>query len=192
MTGQYNKVQFSAVPLAASFQVLDGALARWIHIVFAFVSPVYIPFGIIYYIQRQFTECSVTDSCSTVTVADYMVPEVWVLYVALAFHTVFWALGLRVADVMKDGGTFSSVFRTDRVRPAPNSDSIEDEDEDVTQERKVVGRLTMARRERAGARRRQGAGGRRTPVGWSQERSRRVRRTQRRSATAWLTESRAR
>ena len=48
---------------------------------------------------------------------------------------------------MKDGGTFASVFRTDRVRPAPNSDSIEDEDEDVKQERKVVVDVMEGRQE---------------------------------------------
>jgi hypothetical protein len=33
-----------------------------------------------------------------------MIPEMYVLYVALLYHTVVWAVVLRVVDVMKDGG----------------------------------------------------------------------------------------
>lgn len=55
-----------------------------------------------------------------------------------------------------------------------------------------VGRQRKARRARAGERRRQGAVGRRAPVGCSQARRNKVRREVRRSARAWLASSKAR
>jgi hypothetical protein len=33
-----------------------------------------------------------------------MIPEMYVLYIALLYHTVVWAVVLRVVDAMKDGG----------------------------------------------------------------------------------------
>lgn len=134
---------------AASFNVADGLLAKYIHIIFAFISPVYIPFGIIYYIQAQYAQCSFSNSCDSVTLSDYMVTEVWVLYVALAFHTITWGFALRIADVMKDGGSLISILRSDKVKPLPNKDPIEDEDEDVKQERTVVSQVMSGGMEKA-------------------------------------------
>ena len=78
-----------------------------------------------------------------------MVTEVWVLYVALAFHTITWGFALRIADVMKDGGSLKSVLRSDKVKPLPNKDPIEDEDEDVKQERTVVSQVMSGGMEKA-------------------------------------------
>merc|ERR1719339_440816 len=78
------------------------------------------------------------NTCDSVTISDYMILEVWILYVALAFHTVLWAFGLRAADVMKDGGSLKSVFSSDKVRPTTNEDKIDHEDDDVKRERSVV------------------------------------------------------
>jgi len=36
--------------------------------------------------------------------SDYMIAEVYVLYIALLYHTVVWALVLRLVDTAKDGG----------------------------------------------------------------------------------------
>jgi hypothetical protein len=33
-----------------------------------------------------------------------MIPEMYVLYIALLYHTVVWAVVLRVVDAVKDGG----------------------------------------------------------------------------------------
>ena len=131
-------IPYFAVMLTYSFQVAEGLLARWIHIISAFIAPVYIPFGIIFYIQNQYQECSMANTCDSVTIGDYMILEVWILYVALAFHTVLWAFGLRVADVIKDGGSLKSVFSHDKVRPTTNADKIDHEDDDVKRERSVV------------------------------------------------------
>ena len=60
-------IPYFAVMMTDSFQVLGGDLATYLHVVFAFISPVYIPFGIIYYIQRQYMVCSIFRNCDSVT-----------------------------------------------------------------------------------------------------------------------------
>jgi len=66
-----------------------------------------------------------------------MVLEIDILYVALAFHTVVWAIGLKAVDILKDGGSIKSMFQN-RIAPSINSDKIADEDHDVTVDREAV------------------------------------------------------
>lgn len=130
-------IPYFAVMLTNSFQVLGGDLATGLHIAFAFISPVYIPFGIIYYIQNQYLFCSITRTCDSLTFSDYMVVEIYILYVALIFHTVFWGIGLKAVDIIKDGGNVRSMFQT-KVAAKDNSDKIFNEDHDVQKERDTV------------------------------------------------------
>jgi len=130
-------IPYFAVMLTDSFRVLGGDLARGLHILFAFVSPVYIPFGIIYYIQRQYLVCSIYRNCDSVTLSDYMIVEIYILYFAILFHTVLWGFVLKAADIIKDGGTIKSMFQK-RVAIVQNDDKIFDEDSDVRQEREIV------------------------------------------------------
>merc|ERR1719341_1749882 len=120
-----------------SFQVLGGDLGTILHIIFAFISPVYIPFGIIYYIQRQYIVCSIFRTCDSVGFSDYMVLEIYILYVALIFHTVLWGFGLKAVDIIKDGGSIKSMFQT-KVAAKDNTDTILEEDNDVKKERDAV------------------------------------------------------
>ncbi len=89
--------------------------------------------------------------------------------VAMVFHTVLWYVALRVVDVVKDGGTVWEGLRAVVVReqtskicectqqlsshlifqghsnarpkpPEENSDEVEDEDEDVAEEREEIRR----------------------------------------------------
>jgi hypothetical protein len=41
-----------------------------------------------------------------------MIPEVYVLYVALVYHTVVWSVVLKIVDRLKDGGRVTDLFRT--------------------------------------------------------------------------------
>jgi len=52
-------IPYFAVMLTYAFQVIGGDLATILHVVFAFISPCYIPFGIIFYIQNQYLICSI-------------------------------------------------------------------------------------------------------------------------------------
>ena len=69
-----------------------------------------------------------------------MVPEIYCLYIAIAFHFVFWGLLIKVADIVKDGGNWRDAFPCIKSKNinAQNTDVIENEDEDVTAERTSV------------------------------------------------------
>ena len=68
---------------------------------------------------------------------DYMVPEIYVLYIALIFHGILWSLVLRVLDHVKQGGSLKNIFKTE-ILVKENNDVIEDEDQDVENERNLV------------------------------------------------------
>ena len=66
-----------------------------------------------------------------------MVPEIYLLYLALIYHGILWSLVLRVLDHLKQGGSFRNIFKTE-ISVIENSDLIEDEDQDVENERNLV------------------------------------------------------
>ena len=131
-------IPYIAVFLCDAFQVLDGDLALGLHIAFAFLSPIYIPFGVIQFTSKKYLVCSIMKNCDTLTVSDYMETEIWVLYLAIAFHTLLWGTVLKVADFKKDGGKLSDLFGSRRAVDAENVDAIENEDGDVKTERSWI------------------------------------------------------
>ena len=66
-----------------------------------------------------------------------MVPEIYVLYIALVYHGILWSLVLRVLDHVKQGGSLKSIFNNENS-VKENNDVIEDEDQDVKNERNLV------------------------------------------------------
>ena len=66
-----------------------------------------------------------------------MVLEIYILYIALVFHTVLWGLGLKAVDITKDGGSIKSMFQN-KIATTQNTDAILDEDHDVKVERDAV------------------------------------------------------
>ena len=66
-----------------------------------------------------------------------MVVEIYILYIALIFHTVFWGVGLKAVDIIKDGGSIRSMIQT-AVTAKDNEDEILEEDHDVKKERDTV------------------------------------------------------
>ena len=55
-------------------------------------------------------------------------PEIYWLFLACLFHTIIWFLGLKIADVVKDGGSPSSAFTcfsTTKVIQLPRTKNIQ-------------------------------------------------------------------
>lgn len=107
-------IPYLIVFMLSSMQVgTDGKPALIAHIIFSFIYPLYIPFGIIYYTNYKYIICTFEDTCDTLTIGDFLAtPEIYVLYVALVFHTLVWFVGLKVTDVVKDGGSPLDAFPT--------------------------------------------------------------------------------
>ena len=61
----------------------------------------------------KYTVCSFTGNCNELTAWDYISdPEIYSVYIACAFHFVFWGMALKIADVKKDGG---QIFGSNKV-----------------------------------------------------------------------------
>lgn len=63
------------------------------------------------YIGFIYAQCEFNGTCQNLDVWDYLsTPEIYTLFLACIFHTVFWFLALKVVDVIKDGGNFLTAF----------------------------------------------------------------------------------
>ena len=59
----------------------------------------------------SYTECSYLGNCDSLTASDYLKkPEIYWLFIACLFHTIFWFTALKIVDVVKDGGKIHSAF----------------------------------------------------------------------------------
>lgn len=111
----------------------------------------YIPYAIVYYIQRVYLMCQVNSACasSNLTLANYMTDEIIVMLVGILAHIPFWFFILMIADIKKNGGRVGDAFkifqRTENSKKPietneeePNIDTGENEDQDVKVERQKV------------------------------------------------------
>ena len=108
-------IPYIAISILDMLQVADGEVAKYLHVAFCFLSPMYIPFGIIYYINREyaFSLCTVDGTCDQLTMGDYWGNfEIWTIAIACVFNTVVWYYGLKVVDILKDGGSAKDTFRS--------------------------------------------------------------------------------
>nr|CAD7408080.1 unnamed protein product [Timema cristinae] len=105
----------------------------------------YIPYAIIYYVDRVHLMCRVNSACTNLTIVDYLTDEIIVMLFAILIHIPLWFFILLVLDVKKSGGRTSDVFKylthkntsiTEEV--VENSDIGEHEDSDVKAERQKV------------------------------------------------------
>ena len=61
----------------------------------------------------KYTVCTFIGNCNELTAWDYISdPEIYSVYIACAFHFVFWGMALKIADVKKDGG---QIFGSNKV-----------------------------------------------------------------------------
>lgn len=85
------------------------------HIIFSLLNTMYIPYAIVYYVQRVYLMCKVNSACTDLTIADYMTDEIIVMVVGMLVHIPFWFFILMVLDIKKSGGKVSDVFKIFRV-----------------------------------------------------------------------------
>lgn len=84
--------------------------AQILHIILDIVFPPYIPFGLMYYINKVYITCSITGTCDNLTAEDYMTTEIVVSFVVTVLGGFVWYLMLRVADTIKLGGSWRSAL----------------------------------------------------------------------------------
>ncbi|CAH1111719.1 unnamed protein product [Psylliodes chrysocephalus] len=128
--------------------ILDGNAALSVHIVMSLLNTMYLPYAIIYFVQRVDLACKSNFGCTELTLYNYMTPEIVVMFIGLILHIPFWFLILLIVDVKKSGGRVRDVFKlskstTENFMEDANeaSDVGENEDQDVKAERQKVKNL---------------------------------------------------
>ncbi|XP_046440757.1 ABC-type organic anion transporter ABCA8-like [Daphnia pulex] len=112
-------IPFLVVIMCDMFQ-LGGSteLATGLHIGFCFIDVLYIPYGILYYVNRIYYRCLLTASigqdpseyCNHLAWADYMTPEIVCIFVALFIHIAVYFVLLIIIDVKHSGGSARDAF----------------------------------------------------------------------------------
>ncbi|CAG2054714.1 unnamed protein product [Timema podura] len=124
---------------------IGGRAVFTLHVLFSLLNTMYIPYAIIYYVDRVHLMCRVNSACTNLTIVDYLTDEIIVMLFAILIHIPIWFFILLVLDVKKSGGRTSDVFKylthkntsmTEEV--VENSDIGEHEDSDVKAERQKV------------------------------------------------------
>lgn len=92
---------------------LGGKLAFALHILSSLLNTMYIPYAIVYYIQRVYLMCQVNSACSisNLTLDNYMTPEIIVMLVGILANIPFWFFILMLADIKKNGGRVGDAFK---------------------------------------------------------------------------------
>jgi hypothetical protein len=81
-----------------------------IHAVFCFLDVFYIPFGVFYFVNKQYFICTFTDTCNELSWESYMGTEFLVMFFAMVAQIPIFSALLLIADVLKDGGKFSDAL----------------------------------------------------------------------------------
>jgi ATP-binding cassette subfamily A (ABC1) protein 5 len=90
---------------------IGGKAAFVLHIFFSLLNAMYIPYAIIYYIQRVYMMCQVNSTCNTLTLMDYMTDEIIVMLVGILVNIPFWFFVLMIIDIKKSGGRIGDAFK---------------------------------------------------------------------------------
>ncbi|KAL0868036.1 hypothetical protein ABMA27_008685 [Loxostege sticticalis] len=118
-------------------------IAFYLHLVFSFLDVMYIPYAIIYYVDRVYLTCNLRGLCTTPALSVYFTAEVWVLIAAMLFHVPVSGTVLLAADRWKSGGHICKRKRSSSESPVDLEVEVggqyeAGEDEDVRRERRRV------------------------------------------------------
>jgi len=98
------------------------SLATGLHIGFCFVDVLYLPYAILYYINRAYFQCllnphrdatsqeEVFAKCSNQPLSAYMTVEIWIIPIAMLVNLIFYFFLLIIIDVKASGGMAADAF----------------------------------------------------------------------------------
>jgi ATP-binding cassette, subfamily A (ABC1), member 5 len=112
-----------------------------LHYVFSILNPMYIPYALVYFVDRIYIACNLSSACASLSFVNYMTEEILVMIVSVLIHIPIWFVCLRIVDIKKNGGKMKDFIKRKIV--AEESISAEDcvgefEDDDVRIERERV------------------------------------------------------
>lgn len=112
-----------------------------LHYVFSIVNPMYIPYALVYFVDRIYIACNLSSACANLSFINYMTEEIIVMIVSVILHIPVWSLCLRIVDIKKNGGKINDMWGKKVESEDPISTEECDgefEDEDVRKERERV------------------------------------------------------
>ncbi|XP_045490404.1 cholesterol transporter ABCA5 isoform X1 [Pieris rapae] len=116
-------------------------IAFYLHTVFSFLDVMYIPYAIIYYVDRVYLTCNLSGLCPVPALSSYFTAEVWVLIGAMVFHVPLCGAALLAADRLKSGGRICPRKKIDPDKSLESESEVGGEvgeDDDVRRERRRV------------------------------------------------------
>ncbi|CAK1541868.1 unnamed protein product [Leptosia nina] len=119
-------------------------IAFYLHTVFSFLDVMYIPYAIIYYVDRVYLTCNLSGLCTVPALSSYFTAEVWVLICAMVVHVPLCGAALLAADRLKSGGRICPRKKIDADKTSESESEVGGEvgeDEDVRRERRRVASL---------------------------------------------------
>lgn len=121
--------------------LLDAKATIALHYVFSILNPMYIPYALVYFVDRIYIGCSLTSACASLSFINYMTEEIIVMIISVVLHIPVWSLCLRIVDIKKNGGKVNDIWRrkveSEEIVPAEEYIG-EFEDDDVKVEREKV------------------------------------------------------
>ena len=99
--------------------VSGGRAALALHVVFSLLNTMYLPYAVVYFVDRVHLMCQVNKACTNLTLADYLTDEIIVMLVGILLHIPFWFFVLLILDIKKSGGRASDVFKHFLVKLFP-------------------------------------------------------------------------
>lgn len=82
---------------------IEPVAAQHLHALFALVCPVYLPYAAVYFVDRVYVACRLSNACAALRLADYMTGEVLVMVAGALLHVPVWWMALRLMDEWKTG-----------------------------------------------------------------------------------------
>ncbi|XP_075983489.1 cholesterol transporter ABCA5-like isoform X2 [Anticarsia gemmatalis] len=120
-------------------------IAFYLHLVFSFLDVMYIPYAIIYYVDRVYLTCNLRGLCTTPALSSYFTAEVWVLVAAMLLHVPVCGAALLAADRLKSTGRICPRKRTGSEGGEGDAEAEAggeaSEDDDVRRERRRVANI---------------------------------------------------
>lgn len=89
---------------------MDKSTVLITHAAFSALDVFYIPFGIFYFVNKQYLLCTVTDTCGSLSWDNYFEPEILVMVFVMLVQIPVFTLLILIADVLKNGGSIKSIF----------------------------------------------------------------------------------
>lgn len=88
-----------------------GRAALALHVVFSLLNTMYLPYAVVYFVDRVYLMCRVNLACTNLTFADYLTDEIIVMLVSSLLQIPILMYILLILDIKKSGGRASDVFK---------------------------------------------------------------------------------